>query len=131
MVKSNIKLQAEIDRHNQELGVDTDCPLNGRRQTNIGLFRAYALAWLRSRDDLRLDLTFLVRQLAPGEHGLPLEIYVFCNDTNWVRYEAVQADIFDHLLASLPLFGLRAFQYPTLLPDAMGAGSEREEKARA
>ena len=65
------------------------------------------------RPMINLSMTFLVRQLAPTEHGLPLEIYVFCKDKNWANYEAVQSDIFDHLLAILPEFDLRVYQYPS------------------
>jgi miniconductance mechanosensitive channel len=86
--------------------------LDARRLTNLGTFRAYVLAYLRSRPDIATDKTLLVRQLAPGEHGLPLEIYAFATKTVWAQYEDVQADIFDHLLAILPEFGLRIFQRP-------------------
>ena len=86
---------------------------NGRRLTNIGTFRAYCVAYLRNHPAIRQDMTFLVRQLAPTAEGLPLEIYVFSGDTRWDVYEGIQADIFDHLFAVLPEFGLRAFQAPT------------------
>ncbi len=87
--------------------------LNGRRLTNLGTFRAYCAAYLRSRSDIRQDMTFLVRQLDPTPQGLPLEIYVFTNDTEWAPYEGIQSDIFEHLLASVPEFGLRVFQQPS------------------
>jgi miniconductance mechanosensitive channel len=87
--------------------------LNGRRQTNIGVFRAYATAYLRNNPNINQDMTFMVRQLAPTEHGLPLEIYVFSKDQIWVNYEAIQADVFDHLLAAIPEFDLRLFQEPS------------------
>ena len=87
-----------------------DLLINGRRQTNIGIFRAYAVAYLKSNPNIHQDMTFLVRQLAPTETGLPLEIYVFSKDQRWAYYEDIQSDIFDHLLAALPLFDLRAFQ---------------------
>lgn len=88
--------------------------LNGRNLTNSGTFRAYCLEYLRDRSDIhKQGMTFLVRQLAPTEKGLPIEIYVFVSDIRWVHYEAIQSDIFDHLLSSLPIFGLRAFQFPT------------------
>ena len=88
--------------------------LNGRNLTNSGTFRAYCLEYLRDRSDIhKQGMTFLVRQLAPTEKGLPIEIYVFVSDVRWVHYEAIQSDIFDHLLSSLPIFGLRAFQFPT------------------
>jgi miniconductance mechanosensitive channel len=85
-----------------------------RRLTNIGTFRAYIVSYLRSLDTVDTeDATFLVRQLQPGPQGLPLEIYVFANTADWARYEAVQADIFDRVLAMVPFFGLLVFQEPT------------------
>ncbi len=90
--------------------------VNGRRLTNVGTFRAYCTAYLKAHPQIHANtpgLTFLIRQLDPGPSGLPLEIYVFVKDTRWVQYEGIQADIFDHLLAALPCFGLRAFQQPT------------------
>jgi len=77
------------------------------------MFRAYVAAYLRSHPKIHADMTFLVRQLAPTAHGLPIEIYVFCNDVVWANYEAVQADIFDHLLAIVPEFELSVFQAPS------------------
>ena len=81
--------------------------------TNIGTFRAYVVAYLERHDKVHQEMTFLVRQLKPTDVGLPLEIYVFSNDQAWANYEAIQADIFDHVLAVLPLFDLRPFQTPT------------------
>lgn len=101
----------DIERWNTSQGIWQD--VDARRLTNIGIFRAYMLAYLRSRADIADDKTLLVRQLAPSEHGLPLEIYAFANTTEWARYESIQADIFDHFLAILPEFGLRLFQRPT------------------
>jgi miniconductance mechanosensitive channel len=103
----------EIERHNAETGADTSVLVNGRRLTNVGTFRAYVAAYLRSHPRVHQGLTFLVRQLAPGETGLPIEIYVFCSDQAWARYEAIQADIFDHILSVVPEFGLRVFQSPS------------------
>ena len=88
-------------------------PANERRLTNIGTFRAYVEAYLRHHSMIQQDLTLMVRQLAPSDHGLPLEIYVFSADKRWVNYEAIQADIFDHILAVLPQFGLRVHQGPS------------------
>lgn len=98
----------EIENHNQNL--DLSLKANGRALTNIGLFRAYVEAYLRNHPNIAQSMTFLVRHLQPTDTGLPLEIYVFSNDTNWVNYEGIQADIFDHLLAVLPEFELKAFQ---------------------
>jgi miniconductance mechanosensitive channel len=84
-----------------------------RRLTNVGTFRAYVFAYLRAHPKLATDtMTTLVRQLPPGRHGLPLELYVFSSDIEWANYEAIQADVFDHLLAMVPEFGLRVFQEP-------------------
>ena len=84
-----------------------------RRLTNVGTFRAYVRHYLRGHPKIHQGMTLLVRQLQPGAQGLPLEIYCFSNDTNWANYEALHADVFDHLIASLPEFGLRAFQEPS------------------
>ncbi len=105
--------QQEVSEHNVEQHVDDSCPVNGRRLTNMGTFRAYVEAYLRAHPKIRKDMTFLVRQQAPGPHGLPIQIYVFTDTTVWTEYEAIQADIFDHVLAALPEFGLRVFQDPT------------------
>jgi miniconductance mechanosensitive channel len=103
----------EVSAHNLELQVDESLLINGRHLTNVGTFRAYLEHYLRNHPKVHQDMTFLVRQLAPTEHGLPIEIYVFSNDQAWANYEAIQADIFDHILAVLPLFDLRPFQTPT------------------
>jgi len=105
--------QTELARHNADLGIIGEDGANARRLTNIGTFRAYVQAYLRNHAMINQEMTFLVRQLAPTTHGLPLEIYVFCKDKAWANYEAIQSDIFDHLLAILPAFDLRVFQYPT------------------
>ena len=110
----------EVTEHNAANEVDPASPVNGRRLTNVGTFRAYVKAYLRDHPRIREDMTFLVRQRPPGEHGLPLEIYVFTDTTAWIDYEGIQADIFDHLLAVLPEFGLRLFQQPTGLDMAQG-----------
>ncbi|KAA2284254.1 mechanosensitive ion channel family protein [Arenimonas fontis] len=89
-----------------------EAPVNLRRLTNIGSFRAYAMAYLKAHPKLRQDMTLLVRQLPPGPQGLPIEIYCFTATTAWAEYEDIMSDIFDHLLAILPEFGLRAFQAP-------------------
>ena len=115
--------QSEIDKDNSKRQVDPSSPANGRRLTNVGLFRQYVLAYLRGREDIHPEMTFLVRQLAPSPQGMPLEIYVFSSDQRWVHYEGIQADIFDHLYAVLPLFELRAFQQPSGLDLAEAAKS--------
>ncbi len=106
--------QREIREWNAEHEVDERIPINGRRLTNVGTFRAYLEAYLRHHPMILSDtMTFLVRQLPPGPQGLPIEIYVFSKDQRWANYEAIQADIFDHILAIIPHFDLRVFQEPT------------------
>jgi miniconductance mechanosensitive channel len=105
--------EAEIEQYNQDLGIDPEIKVNGRRQTNLGVFQAYLKAYLRNRPDINNDMTFIVRQLQPTEKGLPIELYVFANTTEWVAYEEIQVSIFDHILASIPEFELRVFQYPS------------------
>ena len=106
------KKRQEVTEHNEKNSVDNSALANGRRLTNIGTFRAYIEAYLRHHEMITQELTFLVRQLKPTEKGLPIEIYVFCKDKRWVPYEAIQADIFDHLLAVAPEFDLWVFQNP-------------------
>ncbi len=103
----------EIDLSNNSIAKEDLIPPNLRRLTNIGTFRAYVESYLRQNPKIHMGMTFLIRQLEPGPHGLPLEIYVFTNDNAWVNYEGIQADIFDHLLAILPEFDLRVFQSPS------------------
>jgi miniconductance mechanosensitive channel len=103
----------ELEAFNQSKNVDNASLANGRRMTNIGTFRAYVVAYLSNHPMINMDMTFLVRQLPSGEHGLPIEVYVFSKDKAWANYEAIQADIFDHILAVLPEFDLRAYQNPT------------------
>src|SRR5210317_469251 len=105
--------QEEINGYNKEHETDTSQLINGRRQTNIGVFRAYIIAYLKNNPKIHQNMTFLVRHLEPTQHGLPVQVYVFSNDQAWANYEAIQADIFDHLLAALPEFELRVFQNPT------------------
>jgi miniconductance mechanosensitive channel len=104
---------AEIAADNEKLGPEANVLGNGRRLTNIGTFRAYCVSYLRAHPLIHQELTFLVRQLQPTAQGLPLEIYVFVNDTNWSVYEGVQADIFDHLLSVVSVFDLRVYQHPS------------------
>ncbi|RIV88439.1 mechanosensitive ion channel family protein [Aurantiacibacter xanthus] len=104
---------AEVEDWNaRELSGDIN-PVNARRFTNIGMFRAYVTQWLKAFPALHDSMTLMVRQLPPTSEGLPLEIYCFTGTTNWAEYEAIQADIFDHLIAILPEFDLRLFQQPS------------------
>ena len=103
--------KSEIDVYNTHL--DTTSLINGRALTNIGTYRAYIKAYLKNNKHIHNDMTFLVRQLSPTEKGLPIEIYVFSNNTNWIEYEEIQSDIFDHLLSVLNEFELKIYQYPS------------------
>jgi miniconductance mechanosensitive channel len=105
----------EIDEYNRQHQDDLKVVVNGRRLTNVGCFRAYVLEYLKTHPHVRQDMTLLVRQLQPTAQGLPLEIYVFSADTRWANYEALQADIFDHLLTVIPEFELRVYQSPSSL----------------
>ncbi len=88
-------------------------PVNTRRLTNVGTFRAYMEAYLKVHPGVAKEKTLMVRQLAPTPEGLPLEVYCFANTVEWSAYEAIQSDLFDHFLAILPEFDLRLFQAPT------------------
>ena len=102
----------EINSFNKTKNI-SDSILNGRALTNIGTYRAYIQQYLRNNSNIHPDMTFLVRQLSPGNNGVPLEVYVFSNNINWVEYESIQSDIFDHLIASVKEFDLVLFQNPT------------------
>ena len=104
--------RAEIEAYNTTLEAAGKDPVNTRRVTNLGTFRAYVTAYLRAHPRVNQDMTLMVRQLEPGPTGLPLEVYCFSSDVNWVAYENLAGDIFDHLLAVLPEFELRLFQQP-------------------
>ena len=101
-----------LSKFNKNVKSDTHF-LNSRNLTNIGTFRAYIISYLRNHDSINENMTFLVRQLPPSETGLPIEIYVFSNDNEWVNYENIQSDIFDHLIAATNYFDLRIFQNPS------------------
>jgi miniconductance mechanosensitive channel len=95
------------------IGANKSNPVNGRNLTNLGIFRIYATNYLKNHDLLSSDHSLMVRQLQPLNTGLPLEIYCFAKEINWVPYEGIVSDIFDHLIASAPLFGLKIYQAPT------------------
>lgn len=105
--------QADIDAWNQKLEEWGKEPVNTRRVTNIGCFRAYVSQYLKHHQRIRQDLTLMSRQLEPTADGLPLEIYCFTSTIEWVEYEGIASDIFDHMLAIMPEFGLRVFQHPS------------------
>ncbi len=104
--------QKEIADANQALGGVAQDPVNYRRLTNIGTFRAYTDAYLRNHPGINKDMILMVRMLEPSDKGIPIELYCFTASTAWVEYEKVQGDVFDHLLAILPELGLRLYQSP-------------------
>lgn len=104
---------ADITHYNEHQTADLSLPLNGRRLTNIGTFRAYLENYLKTHPHIHQKMTLMVRQLEVTPEGVPIQIYAFTNTTVWTEYEAIQADIFDHLLAIVPVFNLRLHQTPT------------------
>lgn len=102
-----------VTEYNEEHCIDNSVLVNGRRQTNLGVFRAYVTNYLKSLPVVNQELTCMVRYLQPTEQGIPVELYFFSSVKEWVPYEGVQADVFDHLLAIIPEFGLRVFQNPS------------------
>jgi len=105
--------QNQIESFNAINSIDTSELINGRRMTNLGVFRKYLELYLKSHPNIHQDLTIMVRQLSIEDRGIPLEIYCFTKTTAWLDYEDIQADIFDHLLASASYFGLEIFQQPS------------------
>ncbi|NLZ82996.1 MAG: mechanosensitive ion channel [Clostridiales bacterium] len=103
----------EIENYNKEKSLDEMLQINGRHLTNIGTFRAYVMNYIKNHPGLLTDRLLIVRQLAPEDKGLPIEIYGFTSTTDWVQYEGIQSDIFDHVLAIVGEFGLRVFQNPS------------------
>ena len=113
LLKEHIKnKEQELADYNQGLATEVDSDVNRRRLTNVGTFRAYAYNYLKNHPKIHKGMTLIIRQLGPGPEGLPLEIYCFTNTTQWADYEDIQSDIFDHLLAIVPEFGLRLYQKP-------------------
>lgn len=110
-IESYVRMkEEELIAYNQSNNIDSSVIVNGRRQTNIGIFRAYVSEYIKNHPNIRKDLTILVRQMPLSESGLPIQIYCFSNTTEWKEYERIQSDIFDHLLAILPYFELQVFQ---------------------
>jgi len=118
------KKKNELQAYHRDYSIDESDLLNSRRLTNIGTFRAYLEAYLRKHPHIHQELTLMVRQLPPTELGLPLEIYCFSARQEWVDYEKVQADIFDHVMAMLEPFDLRAYQRDSHLGALVNRGSE-------
>ena len=119
----------ELQDWNAQLAVRGDEPVNRRRVTNLGTFRAYVEQYLRGHPGIHQQMTLLVRQLQPTAEGLPLEVYCFSNDVRWAAYEGIQSDIFDHLLAILPEFGLKVFQGSSDAP--LDVNLRRSEESRS
>jgi miniconductance mechanosensitive channel len=105
--------KTELEEFNHSINVDNASLANGRRMTNIGTFRAYIRAYLLNHPEINKEMTFLVRQLQATQYGVPIEVYVFSKDKVWANYEAIQSDIFDHILAVATEFDLRVYQNPT------------------
>lgn len=118
--------QAELNQWNTQLQAQGVAAVNARRVTNLGTFRAYVERYLRQHPGIHTDMTLLVRQLQPTTEGLPLEVYCFTRTTAWAGYEGIQSDVFDHLLAILPAFGLRVFQASS---DAMLMTAQQQRAA--
>ena len=111
LVKDYITQKEEdIQEYNRANGIDTSEIMNGRQQTNLGIFRAYIKAYINNNPKLNHNLTMMVRQLQPTEFGVPLQIYAFSSDKQWVNYEEIQSDIFDHIIAAAAMFDLKIYQ---------------------
>ena len=107
------EITKEIDAYNHENNINTELHINGKQLTNLRVFRAYLTNYIKNTIERRPESTTMVRQLAPTENGIPIEIYLFVADTKWVNYETIQADVFDHILSVIDIFELRMFQNPT------------------
>jgi len=105
--------EKELQEYNKSRDIDNTVLVNGRRQTNVGVFRAYLRGYLHNHPNVNQGMTFLIRQLKPNEMGLPMEIYIFSKIQEWAKYEDIQSDIFDHIIAVIPEFDLKVFQNPT------------------
>ncbi len=105
-----IEREKDIAEYNKANDIDTSEIMNGRQQTNLGIYRAYIKAYLNNNPKLNHNLTMMVRQMQPTEFGIPLQIYAFSNDKRWVNYEEIQSDIFDHIISAATMFDLRIYQ---------------------
>ena len=113
VTKYIIEKEKEVEEYNKTNNIDDSNLVNGRRQTNIGIFRAYLTEYLANNPYINKDMTFMVRQLAPTEHGIPIQIYAFSSNKEWIKYENIQSDIFDHVFAVVPMFDLKIYQKPS------------------
>ena len=105
--------EKEVSKYNRQAEANKQLLINGRNQTNLGVFRYYADAFLNENSAINKELFMMVRHLAPTDKGIPIEIFCFSHDKKWENYEHIQADIFDHLLAAVPYFDLEIFELPT------------------
>ena len=105
--------EKEIEEYNKANNIDNSNLVNGRRQTNLGIFRAYLNAYLANCPYINKDMTFMVRQLSPTETGVPIQIYAFSSNKAWISYENIQSDIFDHVFAVVTMFDLKIYQKPS------------------
>jgi miniconductance mechanosensitive channel len=105
-----IEREKDIAEYNKANNIDTSEIMNGRQQTNLGVFRAYIKAYLNNNPKLNHNLTMMVRQMQPTEFGVPLQIYAFSSDKQWVNYEEIQSDIFDHIISAAAMFDLKIYQ---------------------
>ena len=105
--------QKDIEIYNTQNNIDKELLLNGRHLTNIGVFRKYAETYIENHSGIHKKMTLMVRQLAPGTQGIPIEIYAFSKDKRWENYEYIMADIFDHVIAAVPYFNLEIFELPS------------------
>ena len=108
-----IEKEKEVENYNKLNNIDDSNLVNGRRQTNIGIFRAYLTKYLSNCPHINKDMTFMVRQLAPTEYGIPIQIYAFSANKEWIKYEDIQSDIFDHIFAVVSMFDLKIYQKPS------------------
>lgn len=104
--------QKQVEDYNTKHNINPEILVNGRRQTNIGIFQEYLRKYLSNRSDINHSMTFMIRQLQPSEKGIPIEVYVFTKTIKWIEYEGIMADIFDHILAVVPEFDLKIYQFP-------------------
>jgi miniconductance mechanosensitive channel len=104
--------EEDIAEYNKANNIDTSNIINGRQQTNLGVFRAYVTAYIKSNPNINQNMTKMVRQLQPTEFGIPLQVYAFSKEKDWTRYEEIQSDLFDHIIAAAPLFDLKIYQRP-------------------
>ncbi len=105
--------EEDIAEYNKANRIDTSNIINGRQQTNLGVFRAYIMAYLKSNPNINQNMTRMVRQLQPNEFGIPLQVYAFSKEKDWTVYENIQSDLFDHIIAAAPLFDLKIYQRPS------------------